>query len=224
MIFFLFIFFKPRPPLQSRLLTLPPGAALGTRGFIRAETPKHSHGKVHCPINVHLLARIWWERLGETLSWCKSGWACACWAGESQVSTRERLPVGLKYNSESGNGVRGLGCCSVTLGEIQRNFFFFPKPTSGDIFCLLRVFSRALCVYSNIVSYLSFLCSSDEGIWQRVHLDHLILYLVPLQSLADTGMLFCTPCRQCVATECRMIVVVLLKTTCSFAETSSQKC
>lgn len=126
-----------------------------------------------------------------------SGWwkwgLCACWAGERQDPTREKLPVGLKYSSERGNGVGGLGSCSVTLGEIQRNFyfFFFPKPTSGDIFCLLSVFSRALRLFQHrFVPELSVLLRRGD---LAAPSPHLKLYLVPLQS---TGMLFCTPCRQ----------------------------
>lgn len=49
-------------------------------------------------------------------------------AGESQVSARKSsLKFRLKYSSERGNGGGGLGRCAVTLGEIQRNFFFFPQ-------------------------------------------------------------------------------------------------
>lgn len=42
--------------------------------------------------------------------------------------------MALKYRSENGNGFRGLSQLFCDLARDSKEFFFYPKPTSGDIY------------------------------------------------------------------------------------------
>lgn len=54
--------------------------------------------------------------------------------------------VALKYKSENVNGFHGLGhLFSDLVRDSEGVLMVFSKPTSGDVFCHLCVFSRALC-------------------------------------------------------------------------------
>lgn len=109
--------------------------------------------------------------------WCKSGRLCRRLPARLEragVCTGERLPVG-----NSGIQIQVwewkwfLWPRSFVQWPCERFkglFFFFPKPTSGDVFCsLLCVFNRALHDFSDVVSYLCFFCSWDGVIGQYVH-------------------------------------------------------
>lgn len=52
--------------------------------------------------------------------------------------------------------------CSVTLQEIQRNFFFYPKPASGDMFCRSSMFSAGLCRFIGTSCRTCASCSAPE--------------------------------------------------------------